>query len=172
MSVLILIKHFLWQIPIIWLARRDIFNRIYQFCWQSDFIVSNSRNAVSNTIGFNIGDEGDIYICDRGSCLRCVYGVHARSEFSDSHGRKASYDRERESQGKGQAASAIFNIRSALYIAARRRMLLMQNNRMSMSGNRRMYNIDHRLLPDLISLNITWESSFPSRQEICHVPRM
>lgn len=127
-------------------------NHTYQFCQWFDFIASDSRNAVCPTRR----RRRRRYMR---SCLRCVYGLHARLEFSDSHGRRSELrSRTRESR-KRPGATRRSLISVLRYISPRAisgtAEFSMQNNRMSMSKDRRMYNIDHRLLPTRVSLNIT-----------------
>lgn len=133
-------QHFrLRRRSIILLAWRNIRNHVDQFCHGCP-TCSDSRNALSN----NRSDLAPAAILAvhavRDSCSRCVYGVHARPEFSDSHDRTASYDRGREqpagSRGKGRATTTVTrrSPTSVLrYIAAGDdRRILLENNRTSM----------------------------------------
>lgn len=116
-------------------AWRNTRNHVDQFCQLSGFVQTREIRC-RTPIGFGIGDG----TCTRDSCSRCVYGVHARSEFSDRHDRAASYDRRREQplrwksrKGPGNDDAYQRSLTSVLrYIAAGdHQRSLLENNRTS-----------------------------------------
>lgn len=122
-------------------------NRAHQFCQQFDSIASDSRNAMSNTIG-----DGDVYATETRVCGAYMASTHDRN-FPIAVVEERVTIADARVKEKARRNSAIFNIRSALYIAAGDRRSFRCQTIGCRCRDRGMYNIDHRLLPTRVSLN-------------------